>query len=571
MKKSRIYILCGLFGLLFSLSGCYDLDQYPSDTATLKWQDEADAYSGLMGVYAGMKNSATFQIYYSRDAMSDIAFSWRMWWDAGDWYPEAHGSSNASSSGYKDAWAALYDGVARANNFISHVGNCNMSDGKKAQYIAEARFLRALYYNELLNCFGGVPLYDETDPTDVNAMKKTRSTADQIRTFILADLDDACKYLPVKRDSTGLVSAGAAYALKGKVYLYEKDYKDAITAFKQVMNGGYGYALYPDYAALFKPNKAGGADNSSEMILAVQDLGGTSTSYGMSAHYIGNRASYGGCINVHRPTPQLLNMYECIDGKPYNRDDFFAGISDNDLLLCQFDAKGQYVSSYPAQRDKLFAMYAKRDPRMAATIILPYTVYKGWANGAKKDCEFVIANDGSYHSAEANGYVRDALGQDAYLFRKFTPEYDWNGLMTDRQHNPTNMPIIRYADILLMLAECYNQTGDQTSAVALINQVRTRAGLPGLNSGASWLVATSKDEVFARIQQERAVEFAAEGVRYNDLKRWGLLVSKTDGVAEKDILGKTLDTKHSAEKNYLWPIPQKEIDMNAALTQNTGW
>lgn len=570
MKK--LYIVYGFISILFfSLTGCYDLNQYPSDSTTLKWQDKKDAYSGLMGVYSALKSDGAFHIYYSRDGMSDIGMSWHAWWDLCDWYVEAHGSSNASSDGYKDVWSGLYTGVSRANNFIANVDKCNMSEGEKMQYRAEARFLRAVFYNELLNLYGGVPLYDEKSPTDVNTMKNVRSSANDIRTFILNDLDYACKYLPVKRDSVGLVSAGAAYALKGKVYLYNKDYSNAITAFKQVMTGGYGYALYPDYAALFKPSKVGGGDASSEMIFGAQDLGGTSTPYGMPVHYIGNRSTYGGCIDVLRPTPELLNMYECIDGKAYNRDDFFNNISDVDLLECQFDANSQYVQSDPPQKAKLLDMYTQRDPRMAATIILPYTNYKGWCNGAKKDCEFVIANDG-YHSSEVNGYVRNALSQNTYLFRKFTPEYDWNGLITDRMNCPVNFPIIRYADVLLMLAECYNQTEEvQSDAVALINQVRNRVGLPGLNSGPAWLVATTREQVFARIQKERAVEFAAEGLRYYDLKRWGLLVSKTNGQAENDILGVTLDTKVTADKNNLWPIPQAEIDMNANLTQNPNW
>jgi len=570
MKKSKIYICSALIGCLLSFTGCYDLDQYPSDTSTVKWNDESDAYSCLMGVYASLRISGGWRIYYTRDAISDICASWHTWWDVQDMYPQGHGTSNATSGGYSDVWTALYTGVSRANNLIANVDKCNMTDALKTQYKAEARFLRAFFYNELLNDFGGVPLYDETSSTDVNEMKNLRSTADETRAFILKDLEYACQYLPVKRDAEGLVSAGAAYALKGKVYLYNKDYANATTAFQQVINGGYGYALYSNYADLFKPGECGYGDGSSEMIFAMQDMGGTSTPFGMYMHSIGNRASYGGCINVVTPTPELVNMYECIDGKPYNRDDFFKGISDDDLYKCQFDANNQYVASEPAQVAKLRAMYEKRDPRMAATIILPYTNYKAWVNGAKKDCMFVIANEG-YHSSEGNGYVRNALGQNTYLFRKFTSEYDWDGHITDRQNSPINFPIIRYADVLLMLAECYNQTGDQTKAVTLINQVRTRAGMPGLNSGATWLVATTKDQVFARIQQERAVEFAAEGLRYYDLKRWGLLVSKTNGQVERDILGTKIDTKACADKNYLWPIPQKEIDMNSGLTQNPGW
>ena len=218
---------------------------------------------------------------------------------------------------------------------------------------------------------------------------------------------------------------------------------------------------------------------------------------------MGNRASYGGCINTNVASQQLVDMYECIDGKPYNRDDFFKGISDSALYLSEFDKTGTKVVKYPSQVDKLKAMYAQRDPRMNATIILPYTNYAGWYNNAKMDCEMVLSGDGSYHSYEGNGYVRNAYAQDTYMWRKFVQEYDWGGQITGRDRSPVNWPVIRYADVLLMLAECYNQTGDQTNAVKYINQVRARVGMPGLNSGPSWLVATSQDAVFERIKHEK--------------------------------------------------------------------
>lgn len=96
--------------------------------------------------------------------------------------------------------------------------------------------------------------------------------------------------------------------------------------------------------------------------------------------------------------------------------------------------------------------------------------------------------------------------------------------------------------------------------------------MPGLNSGPAWLAANSQDEVFERIKHERAVEFALEGLRFFDLRRWGELVEKTNGMKETDIMGKLIGgTKTIDEKYNLWPIPQSEIDLNDKLIQNTGW
>lgn len=576
MKKSIKHIGLTALSSLLLLTGCYDMDQYPADKVSSGsfWQDEADAKEGMMGIYSSLKKDDAFGIYYTRDCLADIGIGLN--WGVYGFIEVAQGQSNSTTGLFKDIWKRMYDGIARSNTLITNIKRVNMDESLINQYTAEARFMRAFFYNELLNLYGGVPIYDETTEVDkeYDNMYKTRNTEEEVRNFILADLEYACSTLPKAWDDAdkGRVTRGTAYALKGKVLLYNKQYQDAATAFEEVCNGGYGYALYPDYAGLFKP----GGDESTEMIFAVQNLGGASTAYGMPVHYIANRASYGGCINCLVPSVELVDMYEYKDGRPFDWDELFPGFStDNtvkeNVFYSTFDADGKYVAEYPESVATLQKMYAERDPRMESTIILPYTTnkYKGWVNNAAKDCEMIIAP--SNPSNETNGYVRNAFGHNTYLYRKFVPEYDMDGLITDRFHSPTNFPLIRYADVLLMLAECYNENGNQPKAVELINQVRQRAGIALLNSGPSYLQATGKEQVFERIKHERAIEFAAEGIRYNDLKRWGLLISMTDNQAQVDVVGKVLSTKATEEKYKLWPIPQEEIDMNENLVQNTGW
>lgn len=575
MKKTIKYISAILTSIVL-LSGCYELDQFPADKVNSGsfWKDEADAKEGMMGIYAAMKKDEIFSIYYTRDCMSDIGIGLN--WGVYGFIEVAQGMSNSTTDLYKSIWQRSYDGIARANTFLTNVSTVDMSDDLKNQYAAEARFMRALYYNELLNLYGGVPLYDETTiiEEEYDNMYKGRSSETEVRDFILKDLENACTYLPKSWDDAGKGRAtkGAAYALKGKVLLYDKQYSEAAKAFEEVRNGGYGYALYPDYADLFKP----GGDESSEIIFAVQNLGGASTAYGMPVHYIGNRASYGGCINCLVPSVELADMYEYKDGRPFNWDELFPGFTTNNsvkekVFYATFDDKGQYIAEYPESVDKLRKMYSERDPRMESTLILPYTenLYKGWVNNAKKDCEMVIAP--SNPANETYGYCRNAFGHNTYLYRKFTPEYDMDGLIADRFHSPVNFPIIRYADVLLMLAECYNETSNIAGAVELINLVRDRAGIARLNSGPAYLNVTTKEQVFDRIRKERAVEFAAEGLRFYDLKRWGLYVSATNGQKQTDVVGAVLSTKVTEQKNMYWPIPQEERDMNPNLTQNTSW
>ena len=291
----------------------------------------------------------------------------------------------------------MYEGISRANVLLQNVDNCDMTDELKTQYKAEARFMRALYYFELLNYFGGVPIYDETTVVaeDFLNMTKARNTAEEVRTFIIADLDAAIASLPEAwdADNTGRATSGAANALKGKVLLYNQQYDEAATYFEAVRNSGQ-YALYADYAGLFEPE----GDASSEMIFAVQNIGGIGQDYGMpTTFYMGSRSSYGSCWNNVMAATNFVDSYEWKDGRPFDWNEVIPGFNESDDALSQSTAfyatlndKYTEVTAYPAARETLLEMYDQRDPRMQASIILPYTWYEGWYANARMDCEYVI-------------------------------------------------------------------------------------------------------------------------------------------------------------------------------------
>ena len=124
-----------------------------------------------------------------------------------------------------------------------------------------------------------------------------------------------------------------------------------------------------------------------------------------------------------------------------------------------------------------------------------------------------------------------------------------------------------------MYDECKNELDDQTTAVEYINKVRQRpsTNMPAINSGATWLKATTKSEVFERIKHERAVELIAEGHRWFDLRRWNIAKDVLPG----DVYGATgqrMMTRTFLDRDMLWPIPGVEIERNPALEPNNpGW
>ena len=431
MKK--ITILSAALALTMSLTGCYDLDRYPTDklSSGTYFKTEDHAKSAMMGVYSRMQADHVFGLKFSMDVLGGIA----MGYDNQSFQKFARGTYDMADTWVNYRWTNLYESVARANIVIRNVDNCNMSDQLKAQYKAEARFMRALFYNELLNYFGGVPLYDETTDvtTDYSEMKKPRSSADDVRKFIINDLNEAYNVLPQSWESAdyGRATKYAARALMGKIYLYNKQYTEAKECFKDVIEHG-GYELYNDYAGLFLP----GGDESKEMIFAIQNMGGVGTDYGMPMRF--------------------------------------------------------------------------------------------------------------------------------YM----------NGAMNNRADTPINFPLIRYADVLLMMAECEWALNNDAVAIDYINQVRQRPSveMPALTwqGEDSPVNVKTHDEVFTRLRHERAIELAAEGQSFDDMKRWGLLET-LNGKPKKEITGSIRYTHGVSSRDYLWPIPSGEREKNPELTQNPGW
>jgi tetratricopeptide (TPR) repeat protein len=556
------------------------LDTYPGDTLSesLFWKTEDHAHQAMMGIYSTFRsNGNVYNRHFMWDELGETAYGY----DQIAGIPR--GTYTARDGDVSGKWQGLYECVQRANIVITRVSGMSVDASVINQYVAEAKFLRAVAYFELLKFFGGVPYYDET--TNVNVeyadLKKPRSSADEIRAYIIADLKEAINALPVSYAASeyGRATKGAAYALLGKVYLYNKEWKNAITNFEEIVNNrsnNYGYALDPDYAHIFKLYNG---DKSPEMIFSIQNKSGVGTAYGMPMNfYMGTRNSYGSCWNNTVPGTQLIDSYEYPDGRPFNWDDIFPGynamsVDERKALLC-VGYNGSAITLGDIDTAKILKAYTNRDPRLMATAIVPYSHYLGWSANAPKDMLFILETTGSAapNGDSPLGTMRNNNGSwRTYFYRKFVTEADLDGAISDRAHTPFEFPIIRYADVLLMLAEAYNEDGQLDNAVTQINKVRARVNLPGINSGPDYLAATTKEAVFQRIMKERAWEMTGEGHRFNDLQRWGNAKEVIAANPPVGIYGDQLYTHPFLDRDYLWPIPGAEIERNPDLTQNPGW
>ena len=579
MKKIIIYLATMLLAAM-TFTGCYDLETYPGDKVNegTFYKTGDHAHQGLMGIYGMLRLNEAYGYQFCFDHLGDIAYGYNYYMMFLATYTDRDGTIQAH-------WQTFYDGIHRVNTFIRSVKGMRgiITDEQVNEYVAEAKFLRAMFYFSLTGLFGGVPYYDES--TNVNEefmnLKQPRSSLEEVRAHILEDLDEAIKYLPVEHAASeyGRATKGAAYALRGKVHLYDKECQSAINDFEEIVynkSNNYGYALDDDYARVFKLYNGA---KSPETVFSIQNKSGVGTEYGMQIQALmGCRGAYGSCWNNTVPSTQLVDMYEFKDGRPFNWDEIFPGYNAmtpeqrKELLSVEMDGSGTIVGLREADTAKILSAYTCRDPRLMATVIVPYSHYMGNI-GRTTNVDLIFALDHNLAGNANGGTIQNNAGWVSYLYRKFVTEGDQGGAISNRLHTPFAFPLIRFADVLLMLSEAYNEAGQLDKAVTEFNKVRARVGMPGLNSGPAWMVVSNKEQMAERIRKERAVEFAGEGLRFSDLRRWGYEIAhKTlNNVDAVNIYGEPIYTHLFTERDMLWPIPGVERERNKELTQNPGW
>lgn len=572
--KTIKYIIAAVT-ITLAFSSCYDLDVAPYDKIAQGnyWKTEANAKSGVMGVYAQLKDYGAYGYMPLFDTYADVAH--------GPGGPIEQGTYNGAYDFLVQNWQDTYDGVQRVNTVIKNVSGMAIDEKVKSNILGEAHFLRALYYFHLTDLFGGVPIYDESWEVSesFNEMLLPRNSREEVWKFIIKDLTFAITNLPLKWDASdyGRATKGAAYALRGKTYLYIKDWKKSIDDFEEIVynkTNQYGYKLYPDYPVLF--TSAGPIPNDNETLFAIQNKGTTDNPYGMPLCTLyGTRGAYGGGRATCMPSVTMADMYEEKDGKKFDWNNYIPGYNESDAVKkstfhATLNSTKQKLETMP-DTTLLGKMYRGRDPRMMQSLIVPYSYYDGYIVGAgpKKQLYAIAAG-----TTVANGFIQNDRGWNVYFYRKFVPIGDMGGEITNRNYTPINFPIIRLADVLLMLAEAYNEENQLDKAVIELNKVRKRqsTNMPALNSGPAWLQVSDKEEMFERIIHERAVELVGEGHRFSDLRRWGLGTQFLNTRQEKDFTGEIRFTRKFSDRDYLWPVPSEEIQRNPALKPNNpGW
>lgn len=553
MKTTFIKRIC--FGaLLAAMASCNILDVDPLDTYT-----EEDVFSdvSLLKSYVhrnynlpqtGWDHTA---LRYSCDE-SINNFNWN------NSYQVLEGAVTPDQLGNLDIWSAYYENIKNCNIFFEHMDYVNKVDQPERNYlIGEATFFRALYYMELVNRYGGVPMITKSyqlDDTD-EVLNIKRASYTECVDSIVGWFDRAATYLPEKYENDadfGRVTKVAALAMKSRMLLYAaspwwnvKTYEEAAKAAEEVINlcGGLGVnKLDPDYQGLFLNPE------SSEIIfqrLYTQEFGHWFDAENSPNGWHGYSAT---CV-----TQEMVDSYEKRGGVMPD------------------------TQWYDGQTTTTVNPWEDRDPRFYSSIVCDGQSFRDG------EAEFYVNDDGTSGGKDSEyGTDNWNYSETHYTIRKFMDENLVN-LWSEKAYHP--WIYCRLAEIYLNYAEAKYFCGDEVTARQYVNFVRERARNMAENP-TNMLpdVTESGEALLKRIQQERKVELAFEEHRYFDVRRWKIaedtqvgqfhgikITKKADGTKTYTITNVGNPRKFIAPNHYLAPIPNYERRKNSALEQNPGY
>jgi hypothetical protein len=434
---------------------------------------------------------------------------------------------DASHGAIGGFWASCYRGINKANFVINNediineqIPEAQLPSATKAKYVGEAKFARALYYFMLVTQFGDVPIYLDVP---VDGLGLPRSPKEDVWALIEEDLQDAANRLFVKGEEPdpGRATKGAAYALLGKAHLYQQEYEEALTAFNNVT----GYSLEPVYFNNFTEE----TENGPESIFEVQ----FSVAAGSANRWDSDRSDQG------------LNE-ACFRGQEYGWANWFNVYPSLDLWN-EFETDADNGVKIDPRRG--YCIYANGDTYAGGTVSIPDDVVK-----------------------DAQGNTIEVIVRRGW--RKYQNYYkDVTEGAIVPQASGINMKVIRYADVILMKAECEANRagGNLTDAIALMNQVRQRPDVDMPLYGSAEMDAIypvgNLQQFMVALEHERKVELCGEQVRWPDLVRWNRLDAFMQEVFPSLPVLDQAALVYNPAKHHLWPIPQAEIDRNVNIEQ----
>lgn len=533
----RIYLLLtGFISLCFL--GCDDwIELNPEDSLAKEtfFNTQEDFNQAITGLYATLRPTdadAVGGAYFGNlywEVCADVCM-WKNSWTQ-PWFDISRGELNAVTGNLDTVYRNLYYAISWANTVKAEIeAKADNFDDEFVKYVlGQTSFVRALCYMRLTSLWGDVPLVDRVYTPEESKLPRS-SVSEIMEKIIIPDLTLASVNLEVLpyNSRKGVATKQAAIGMKVRAYLYAEDYENTVKTALELMELEKQNPAEIGFLDSYKDIFSNANEDNKEILFALKYTAGGfkqgstfNTTFGSKLPGLPEGSMNGSWTTVS-VLPEFIDSYPLIDGKTMDEGS---------------------TAYNPEQK------WANRGARFESTFYIgDYTILD---NGLLYESEYVCnisaqcAKD--YPLTINKGYMNE------------DDKIDWTN------EDESDFIILRYTDVLMMYAEAKTMLGQiDNSVYDILDKVRDRAGIARVPRGQS------QSEMMNTIQNERKWEFAFEGLRYFDIRRWG--------IADQVINGITSDEKYDfgshkvfvSGKNELWPIPQSAIDANPNLSPNNS-
>lgn len=514
MKNKLLIILIIGIGLSSCSKDFLNLVPKTSLSSASFFENQLEFQQALNAAYLPMRQIARIGIYQD-EMRSDNTFFTIYFANRGLTTPEGwsefltKSTSDAEPNTPGSRWGNNFSGISMVNTILGRIdAMVNISQGAKDSITGEALFLRAFYYYDLVQHYGGVPL----QLTEIKAVAdafQPRNTVNEVYTQVITDLTAALPLLPVASTfpQSGKVTKGAVKMLLAYAYMSKptKEYAKAEAELLDIVK--MNYSLLPNYADVFDPNNR----NNRESILEVQYKSDLTS---------GQQSDFAWIMIPKTTNSELLTGYH--------------------------DGAMNIFSGWNVPTQEMVDSYEPGDKRLPASV----TVVEGHISGVEDFTATGMKSAVNYTPTPGLTYF--------YMVKKyFHPPYSisWN--------TPDNWPIFRYSDALLLLAECLVDENKNGEALLYLNQVRRRAGLPDLTQATSDNVANERRHELA-FENHRWTDLVRTGKAIEKCT--------AKGERLKVIYGWILPTMFIVTpEKLIFPVPYREMQINNKLVQNPGY
>lgn len=498
------------------------------------WTSEANAQAAMATIYSPIRGQmygyyGGYTGWHTMNRADDVWFI--LGEEVHNWQPVNF--SNTPGTAESD-FGRLFTGVNRANVFIKNIASVPMDAGKKNELIAEASFLRGMYYFLLASNFGDVPLRLVPAGDDPDGVMKASSPEAEIWKQVVEDFKTAKNGLPLTRSAAeaGRATKGAAVAFLGKTYAFIKDYNNAETELGSLLTAPYNYDLMANYDDNFKETTELNKESVFELVYDGKYGSGTWAGEGGSMGFvIPNFAGSAGTGGWFKWMPSASVVRDFVE------------------------------EERPSGSDTRF------DKRMYSSF---YWKHSDYENGVADGSWFGNQN---FDEMWSNASGKRQRGEPTYpvingkagrfLIKKYTNFYknspDANS-MYDQSNQNNNFRMFRFSEVLLLHAEACIKNNHLASAASSLKRVRDRAGL----ANKTW---NNADEMLKEVVKQNELEFFFEGHRFFDLKRIYNYAQMKQIFVDNGQQG----AANFQPKHFYLPIPQGEMNANTKMQQHPLW